>query len=148
MSTCIFFKENIDIVFVWVYNVVQERDNEMAKSKNETKSELISVRFYPSEVRKIEKFSKMLKMSLPDYVRYAINIDFDKSTAQQLEKKKRDYEKLMTTAKKAIYLVEKLSKIVNFQLDTGLPDEVIRKIKGKFFEIEKEKKVLKDGKRA
>ena len=116
----------------------------MAKSKNETKSELISVRFYPSEVRKIEKFSKTLKMSLPDYVRYAVQIDFDKTTAQRFEKKKADYKKLLVTARKMLFVIQKLCKVVNFQMETGLKKEVILDIRKRLKEIEKQKESIKN----
>ncbi len=112
----------------------------MKYKKNKTIS--INLWVSPEILKTMDRLAKKMKMNRSKYIRYISTLEHDQ-LVDDLTKKDEDYKKLLTTAKKAVFTVEKLSQAVNFQLDTGLKNEVIKDIKEKLKEIEKEKEVLK-----
>lgn len=109
--------------------------------KREVKS--VNVWMTDAELKKVDRLAKKMHMDRSKYLRYAGTLKCDSDLVNELIKKVEEYKSYLSTARKAVYLVEKLVKVVNFQLKTGLEKEEIENIQKRMKEIEEGKKVLK-----
>ena len=105
------------------------------------KNKTVQIRFDVVEDKEMRNLAKNYNMSLTNFIRFATLAPAltKKEFALKLKKKEDEYKKLLVTANKMLFVIQKLTKIVNFQVETGLKNEVIKDIERRLKQIEKQK---------